>query len=188
MLTTFRKHCVPGASKLEIVEALRHEEVNRGLVFDYCLMTAGTSLNRAPSEQKWQDGEILSLDSGGNYHGYIGDLCRMAIFGEPDSELIDLLAEIESIQRAAFNAAAMLMLTWSSRFADVGIESTDAGCARTLCSDARAAAVYWWIIMPDSIPDAGARNGGSPPLRRGSTSRAVRRSLIEPSSATAIFA
>lgn len=94
----------PGATKRELADALRREETNRGLIFDYCLITAGTSLNRAPSEQKWQDGEILSLDSGGNYHGYIGDLCRMAIFGEPDSELIDLLAEIESIQRAAFSA------------------------------------------------------------------------------------
>ena len=44
---------------------------------------------------------MLSLDSGGNYHGYIGDLCRMAILGEPDAELEDLLAEIETIQRAA---------------------------------------------------------------------------------------
>src|SRR5262249_31381187 len=41
------------------------------------------------------------LDSGGNYHGYIGDLCRMAIHGEPDAELEDLLAEIEQIQRAS---------------------------------------------------------------------------------------
>ena len=46
----------------------------------------------------------MSLDSGGNYHGYIGDLCRMAIQGEPDGELNDLLAEIESIQQAAFKA------------------------------------------------------------------------------------
>ena len=44
---------------------------------------------------------MLSLDSGGNYHGYIGDLCRMAILGEPDAELEDLLGEIEAIQRAA---------------------------------------------------------------------------------------
>jgi Xaa-Pro aminopeptidase len=43
----------------------------------------------------------MSLDSGGNYHGYIGDVCRMAIQGEPDAELEDLLGEIESIQRAA---------------------------------------------------------------------------------------
>ncbi len=43
----------------------------------------------------------MSIDSGGNYHGYIGDICRMAIQGEPDAELEDLLAEIESIQRAA---------------------------------------------------------------------------------------
>ena len=38
------------------------------------------------------------------------------------------------------------------------------------------------------MPDDAARNGGSPPLSRGSTSSAVRRSLIEPSSARAILA
>jgi Xaa-Pro aminopeptidase len=91
----------PGATKLELTEALRREETNRGLTFDYLLITAGTSLNRAPSEQIWGKGDILSLDSGGNYHGYIGDLCRMAIQGEPDAELQDLLGEIETIQRAA---------------------------------------------------------------------------------------
>ena len=99
MLAVIAKHG-PGASKRELTEALRREETSRGLTFDYCLITAGTSLNRAPSEQKWEKGDILSLDSGGNYHGYIGDLCRMAIQGEPDAELQDLLGEIEDIQRA----------------------------------------------------------------------------------------
>ena len=88
----------PGTTKLELTEALRREEVNRGLNFEYCLITAGTSLNRAPSEQRWEEGDPLSLDSGGNYRGYIGDLCRMAIQGEPDAELNDLLAEIDEIQ------------------------------------------------------------------------------------------
>ena len=45
---------------------------------------------------------MLSIDSGGNYHGYIGDLCRMAVLGEPDAELEDRLAEIEAVQQAAF--------------------------------------------------------------------------------------
>ena len=84
-----------------MVETLRREETNRGLTFEYCLITAGTSMNRAPSDQKWEKGEIMSIDSGGNYDGYIGDVCRMAIQGEPDAELDDLLGEIESIQRAA---------------------------------------------------------------------------------------
>ena len=91
----------PGVTKNELVEALRREEVNRGLNFEYCLITAGTSLNRAPSDQIWREGDILSLDSGGNYKGYIGDLCRMAILGEPDAELEDLLGEIDAIQQAA---------------------------------------------------------------------------------------
>ena len=91
----------PGSTKQEIADALRREEVNRGLTFEYCLIAAGTSLNRAPSEQRWQEGDVCSIDSGGNYHGYIGDLARMAILGEPDAELEDMLGEIEAIQRAA---------------------------------------------------------------------------------------
>jgi Xaa-Pro aminopeptidase len=91
----------PGATKAELTEALRREETNRGLTFEYCLITTGTSLNRAPSAQVWGEGEILSLDSGGNYHGYIGDICRMAIHGEPDAELVDMLGDIEEVQRAA---------------------------------------------------------------------------------------
>jgi len=100
MLAVMTKHA-PGATKRELTEALRREEVSRGMNFEYCLITAGTSLNRAPSDVRWGKGDILSLDSGGNYHGYIGDLCRMAIQGEPDAELIEILDEIETIQRAA---------------------------------------------------------------------------------------
>ena len=92
----------PGTTKRQLVEALRREEVDRGLTFEYCLITAGTSVNRAPSDQPWLNGDILSLDSGGNYKGYIGDICRMAILGEPDAELEDLLAEVDSVQQAAF--------------------------------------------------------------------------------------
>lgn len=100
MLATFKSHCKPGASKLQVTEMLRHEEVSRGLVFDYLLMTAGPSLNRAPSEQRIAAGDIISLDSGGNYKGYIGDLCRMGIVGNPDAELEDLLGFVEQVQQA----------------------------------------------------------------------------------------
>jgi Xaa-Pro aminopeptidase len=91
----------PGMRKSDLVDVLKREEVSRDLTFEYCLSTAGTNLNRAPSDQVLKQGDILSLDSGGNYKGYIGDLCRMAILGEPDAELADLLAEVEVIQQAA---------------------------------------------------------------------------------------
>ena len=93
-----------GSTKAEVVETLRKEETLRGMSFEYCLITCGTSFNRAPSDQRWEKGEIMSIDSGGNYHGYIGDVCRMAIQGESDAELQDLLAEIDTIQHAAFKA------------------------------------------------------------------------------------
>jgi Xaa-Pro aminopeptidase len=100
MLAVFNG-CAPGQTKNELVDRLRREEVGRGLTFEYCLITAGTSLNRAPSDQRLEAGDVLSLDSGGNYKGYIGDLCRMGILGEPDAELVDLLGLIEEIQQRA---------------------------------------------------------------------------------------
>ena len=101
MLTVISGHG-PGTSTRELTEALRREEVMRGLEFDYCLITTGTSHNRAPSEKMiWREGDPLSVDSGGNMKGYIGDLCRMGIHGEPDAEMEDLLGEIEAIQQAS---------------------------------------------------------------------------------------
>jgi len=100
MLAVIARHG-PGTTKQQLADALKVEEVNRGLTFEYCLIAAGASHNRAPSEQRWENGDVLSLDSGGNFHGYIGDLARMAILGEPDAELEDMLAEIEATQRAA---------------------------------------------------------------------------------------
>ena len=90
----------PGMTKQDFSDALRLEETQRDLVFEYCLVTAGTGFNRAPSPQALKAGDVMSIDSGGNYRGYIGDLARMAIIGEPDAELEDLLAEIEAIQQA----------------------------------------------------------------------------------------
>ena len=95
------KNFGPGATKNELTEALRREETQRGLTFDYCLIAAGSSLNRAPSDQRWEKGDVLSIDSGGNYHGYIGDVARMGVAGEPDTELVELLAEVEAIEQAS---------------------------------------------------------------------------------------
>jgi Xaa-Pro aminopeptidase len=100
MLATFAA-CAPGMTKAELVERLRQEEVRRGLTFEYCLITAGSGLNRAASDQRIEEGDILSLDSGGRYRGYIGDLCRMGVVGEPDAELEELLGTVDAIQQRA---------------------------------------------------------------------------------------
>jgi len=105
MLATFAA-AREGTTRGEVVQRLREEETRRGLMFEYCLITQGTSHNRAVSPQAWKKGEVMSIDSGGNYHGYIGDLCRMGVLGEPDAELQELLAYIETVQQAAFARCA----------------------------------------------------------------------------------
>lgn len=103
MLATFEQ-VTPGATKQEIVEVFRNEQTRRGLVFDYCLISTGQSLNRAPSAEVWQPNTVLSLDSGGMFQGYIGDLARMAVHGEPTPLMVDLMDEVEAVQQAARTA------------------------------------------------------------------------------------
>jgi Xaa-Pro dipeptidase len=92
-----------GVTKANIVHRLATEQAARGIHFDYCFLAMGSSHSLAVTEQEWRRGEVLSLDSGGNYEGYIGDICRMGVLGEPDAELTELLGEIETVQRAAFS-------------------------------------------------------------------------------------
>src|SRR5262249_7304161 len=91
----------PGVTTREIMENLRREEVARGLEFEYLLAAAGPSFNRAPSAAVWESGRVLSLDSGGQKDGYLGDLARMAVLGQPDARLREALAEIGEVQEAA---------------------------------------------------------------------------------------
>ncbi|TDO50518.1 Xaa-Pro aminopeptidase [Kribbella sp. VKM Ac-2527] len=100
MLSTFEQ-VSPGMTRSQIVEMFRREQTNRGLVFDYCLIATGPSLNRAPSDEIWAEGAVLSLDSGGMYHGYIGDLARMGVHGDPTDYMQELMDEIESVQQSA---------------------------------------------------------------------------------------
>jgi Xaa-Pro aminopeptidase len=100
MLAVFSEYG-PGTSKLTLFDALRHEQTVRGVKFEYALTNIGTAFNRAPYDEVWQEGETLALDSGGNYRGYIGDVCRMAYAGEPDEELVHLLGQVELVQQAA---------------------------------------------------------------------------------------
>jgi Xaa-Pro aminopeptidase len=104
MLATFAGAGV-GDSKAEIAERLRREETFRGLTFDYCLIAAGVSVNRAPSSQRLAGGEILSLDSGAHRRGYVADLTRMGIAREPTARHQEFLAEVDAVQQAARTVA-----------------------------------------------------------------------------------
>jgi putative DNA methylase len=103
MLATLRR-ARAGSTTREIADILAREEVDRGLVFDYCLAPVGTSLNRTPSAALWEYGAPLSLDSGGTRSGYIGDLARMAVLGRPSRVQTALLQEINDVQMAARDA------------------------------------------------------------------------------------
>ena len=81
-------------------------------------------------------------------------------------------------------AAKVAIDTWSSWLAEVGSESTLAGCASDLFSEASAAAVTCAIMKPEFTPEAAVRKGGRP-LMEASISSAMRRSESAPISAMA---
>lgn len=90
-----------GATKRELVRDLREAQTARGLTYEYCLVSMGADLNRGISDQPWAVGEPVSFDSGGQLHGYIGDVARMAVMGEPDQKLVSLLDQVQAVQAAA---------------------------------------------------------------------------------------
>lgn len=100
MLATYAR-AVPGATTREVVALLQEEEAKRDLAFDYCLVATAGSFYRAPSDDRWESGRSISTDSGGSRQGYLGDLARMAVFGEPSALMKELLEEIDTAQQAA---------------------------------------------------------------------------------------
>ena len=75
--------------------------------------------------------------------------------------------------------------TWSSWSAEVGVLSIERGLASALFSLISAAEVTSAIMKPELSPGAGERKAGRWKLRLGSTSRAMRRWAMAPSSAMA---
>jgi Xaa-Pro aminopeptidase len=91
----------PGVTETEIVQQLRVEQTLRGLDYEFALITTGPTFGRGPSPRRIANREILSLDTGGRHHGYLADMARMAVLGEPTALMKDLLQEILDIQQAA---------------------------------------------------------------------------------------
>ena len=78
------QRCEAGMSKHMSSTRLREEEQTRDLTFEYCLITAGTSRNRAPSEPAAGAGRHDRRSTpAATIDGYIGDLCRMGIRASP---------------------------------------------------------------------------------------------------------
>lgn len=92
---------VPSITTREVVILLQEEEARRDLAFDYCLIATARSFYRAPSDDRWEMGQSISTDSGGSRHGYLGDLARMAVQGEPSGLMRELLDEVDTAQQAA---------------------------------------------------------------------------------------
>ncbi|HEY1775329.1 MAG TPA: Xaa-Pro peptidase family protein [Solirubrobacteraceae bacterium] len=101
MLATFgRAHA--GITMAQVSQLMREEAASRGLRFDVCFTTNGPDANRVPSAKRtWEPGGMLSLDSGCSYAGYMGDLARMGVLGEPSAEQTEFLAAVTEVQRKA---------------------------------------------------------------------------------------
>lgn len=111
----------PGMTKAELQELFRWEQTRRGMYFEYALVTIGNgSMNRSPNSDVWQSGTTLSLDSGGMYKGYIGDLSRMGIDTEPTPRMRSLLNQIETVQQEA-----RTMVAAGKRGGDIYVKALD---------------------------------------------------------------
>ncbi len=80
----------PGATTRDLARGIEDKMTARGLHFLWVFTCAGNKMLRAPSGKVWEPGEVCHLDAGGSYEGYLTDVCRMGVRGEP-SKLADEL-------------------------------------------------------------------------------------------------
>ncbi len=99
MLATFAA-VGPGMTTAQITARLRAEQLERELDFAYCLIAAAPHLGRAPSSVELATGAALSLDSGASHRGFVADLARMGIAGEPTARHDELLGQVAAVQDA----------------------------------------------------------------------------------------
>jgi Metallopeptidase family M24 len=90
-----------GMIETDIAEHLRIEETSRGLDYGFTLIATGPTFGRGPSSRRVGKGEIISIDTGGQWHGYLADMARMGVLGEPTALMKELLDEVNSVQAAA---------------------------------------------------------------------------------------
>ena len=74
-----------GVTTRRIEQKVEEEMVRRGLHFHYAFTAAGPAMRREPSDKIWEKGEILHIDAGGSEAGYMSDICRMGVRGEPSA-------------------------------------------------------------------------------------------------------
>lgn len=99
MLATFAA-VAPGMTTAQITARLRAEQLERELDFAYCLIATAPHLGRAPSSVELAAGAALSLDSGASHRGFVADLARMGIAGDPTTRHDELLGQVAAVQDA----------------------------------------------------------------------------------------
>ncbi|MGB4585806.1 MAG: Xaa-Pro peptidase family protein [Rectinemataceae bacterium] len=73
----------PGDTTKDIAKRVEMEIAERGLSYLFALVCAGPGFLRAPSQARWEKGQILHIDAGGSDRDYVADICRMGCIGEP---------------------------------------------------------------------------------------------------------
>jgi len=97
-----------GDSTSLIESRVRVEMAKRGLTFLFALVSAGPGFSRAPSDSdRWEKGQILHIDAGGEDKGYVADICRTGCLGEPSKlarELHKACLAVQDATRAVIRA------------------------------------------------------------------------------------
>ena len=88
----------PGITTAEIAQRVSQEMAERNLSFLWAFTCAGPGTLRAPSVARWERGQVLHIDAGGEEADYLADICRMGCLGEPPPLARDLHAACLDIQ------------------------------------------------------------------------------------------
>ena len=169
------RQCAPGVSTRELDEFARDrmEELGavsaflgyRGYPAHICTSVNDEVVHGIPNQRRMQVGDVVSIDVGTQYNGWIGDNARTVMIGEVDPEVLRLLDVTEKALQAAISKAVT-----GNRLSDVShaVEAVAVGAGFHVVKEFVGHGVGRTMHEDPQIPNFGPPGRG-PRLRPGMT-------------------
>lgn len=100
--------CTPGATEQEVADAVEASLREAGAEPQFAIIGAGPNgafPHHHTGDRPLRDGDAVVIDIGGRLRGYMSDITRMAVIGEPSDRYREIHAIVEAAVVAALAAA-----------------------------------------------------------------------------------
>lgn len=107
-----RKRIVPGVTEREMADLVIAELTKRGVTHAFATCQSGVERSGEPylvppvSNRVMEDGDLVHMEINGRFDGYMIDICRATVVGQPNDAAVHLLETVNTMLEVSIAAIA----------------------------------------------------------------------------------